>query len=382
MTIALDITAMHVDRGGSASHVRGLWTALQSTTRRSGDASEASAGAAVIAVACPGARPPGFPRRLRDRVATVRRDVGWSLRGVERAAIAAGADLLHVPVPIGPAWGSLPVVVTVHDVFVLTHPTRFRRWHRTYSAATIPPLVRRARAVIAVSEATRHAVVERFGVDAARVHVVPNGVPEAFRPVAPDDPALSDVRRRLGLPARYLVSVGQIEPRKNLERLVAATRMARGVAGAEELVVLHAGPTGWGTSAEAVPRAAAASGGAFRLLGALDPETLALVVGGATALAYPSLGEGFGMPVAEAMTAGVPVLTSHAGALRDIAGDDAEIVDPSSVDAIAAGLVTLWTDGARRDALATRGIARARRWRWSAVADATRDVYAWARAHG
>jgi glycosyltransferase involved in cell wall biosynthesis len=322
-----------------------------------------------------------MPRRLGDRLATVRRDLAWSLRGVERAALAAGADLLHVPVPIGPAWGRLPLVVTVHDLFVLTQPTRFRRWHRTYSAATIPALVRRARAVIAVSEDTKRAVLEQFAVPADRVHVVPNGVPDLFRPVAPDDPALTAVRGRLGLPPRYIVSVGQIEPRKNLERLVAAARLARQATGARDLVVVHAGPLGWGDAADRVPRAADASGGAFRLLGALDGATLATVVGGAQALAYPSLGEGFGLPVAEAMAAGVAVLTSHAGALREVAGADAEIVEPTSTDAIAHALVRLWTDDGHRVALAARGLTRAQRWRWPAVADATRAVYAWARRH-
>ncbi|MFN9575333.1 MAG: glycosyltransferase family 4 protein [Gemmatimonadota bacterium] len=368
--IGLDVTAMHVDRGGSAAHVRGLWQAL---SEAAGD---------VVALSCPGAKPPAMPRQWRDRLATVRRDIGWSLAGVERAARRAGVTLLHVPVPIGPSWGGLPLVVTVHDLFVLTHPRRFRRWHRTYSAATIPPLLRRARAVITVSPHTRDAVLERFGLDAARVHVVPNGVPDVFRPRPAEDPVVVAARQACGLPPRYVMSVGQLEPRKNLERLVAAARLARTALGARDLVVVHAGPPGWGDSAHAVPRAAAASGGAFRLLGALEESTLAALVAGATALAYPSLGEGFGLPVAEAMASGTAVLTTHAGALRDVAGDDAEIVNPTSVEAIADGLVRLWGDDAHRRRLAARGLARADRWRWPAVADATRAVYDWAWRHG
>ena len=288
----------------------------------------------------------------------------------------AGADLLHVPVPIGPAWGTLPLVVTVHDLLVLTEPRRFRRWHRLYSAATIPSLVRRARQVIAVSAHTRAVVLDRFRLAPARVHVVPNGVRDDFRPVSHDDPRLAAVRARLGLPVRYIASIGQVEPRKNVERLAAAARHVATRPGCRELVVVHAGPLGWGVSVDAVPAAAAASGGAFRLIGPLAADELALFVGGAEALAYPSLGEGFGLPVAEAMASGVAVLTSHAGALAETAGPDAEIVEPTSVESIEAGLERLWTDDARRTVLAAQGLARAVRWRWPAVAAATRRVYA------
>ncbi|MCU0623852.1 MAG: glycosyltransferase family 4 protein [Gemmatimonadaceae bacterium] len=360
---AVDVTAMHVDRGGSAEHVRGLAAAF-------GDDPH------IVRIASPGARPPSHPRRMRDRLATLQRDLRWSLRDVERAARAAGAEVLHVPVPIGPSWGTLPLVVTVHDLFVLSEPRRFRRWHRHYSAATIPPLVRRARRVIAVSSHTREALLDRFGLEPSRVQVVPNGVRDDFAPLTADDPRRAALRARFGLPARYVASLGQVEPRKNLERLAAAARHVAQRPGCRDLVVVHAGPMGWGASVEAVPAAAAASAGAFRLVGTLSPEDLAVFVAGAEMLAYPSLGEGFGLPVAEAMACGIAVLTSHAGALAETAGRDAEIVEPTSVEAIAASLERLWTDAAHRAHVAACGLARAARWRWPAVAEATRQVYA------
>lgn len=358
--VALDVTAGRLDRGGSGEHVRQLARAL---------------GAAVIPVSCPGTRPPRMPRTWSDRAATLHRDLWWAQHAVVAAARAAGAELLHLPVPIGPVATRLPLVVTVHDLFALTNPGRFRRWHRAYTAATLPRLVARARAVIAVSTATREALLAHTTVVPERIHVIPNGVAPVFAPRQADDPELAALRTALALPPRYLLAVGQIEPRKNLERLVAAARRAASRPEARDLVLLHAGPAGWGESAARVPALAAESGGVVRLVGPLEAPALAALVAGAVAVTYPSLDEGFGLPVAEAMASGTPVLCSSAGGLAETAGDAAHIVDPHDDAAMADGLVRLWTDAALRADLTARGLARAARWRWPAVAEATRAVY-------
>jgi glycosyltransferase involved in cell wall biosynthesis len=361
--VALDVTVGHRDAGGTGVHVREL-------------------AAAMARIAPERVVPVHMPHPSHhSRWDTLRHDVWWTQVGVTQAARAADAALLHCPVPMGPLFGALPLVVTLHDVLALSHPAHFRTWHRTYTRSTLPPLARRARQMVAVSEATRAEVVSRLGVDAARVHVVPNGVHERFAPrpgAAAGDRARCDA---LGLPPRFVLTVGAREPRKNLVRLLAAVLQVADMPGGQDVCLVHAGPAGWRNDeitrafAHAGQMSSPAGGPRVRVLGRVDDDTLAALYRAATVVAYPSLQEGFGLPVAEALASGAAVLTSCTGALGELAGDAAMTVDPTDTRAITEALHLLWTQPERRHALAARGPARAAAWRWDAVARATLAVY-------
>lgn len=363
MRVALDVTVGTRDAGGSGVHVREL--------------------AAALATAAPGAVVPVamLNAARRSRWDTLRHDIAWAQRGVETAARAAGASVLHCAVPIGPVRGRVPLVVTLHDLFALTHPREFRGWHRAYTQATLPALARRAARVICVSDATRADAIERLGLNPAVVCVVPNGVHPRFAPQAADDAVRAALRARYALPSQFVLTVGALEPRKNVARLVAALLRAAERPGGEELCLVHVGPPGWRNVeiASAVRRASNARtpGGhpRARMLGLVSDDDLAALYRAATFVAYPSLREGFGLPVAEALASGAAVLTSRGGALEEVAGDAAHLVPPEDDDALADALWHLWTDGDARAALASRGPARAARWRWDAVARATVAVY-------
>jgi glycosyltransferase involved in cell wall biosynthesis len=273
------------------------------------------------------------------RVSAAVRDAFWYPLGLPR--LARGLDVLHCPTFRGPFRSAVPVVVTVHDLAVLRHPGSFNQWTRRYSRLAVPRVARAARRVVAVSEFTRREVVELLRVPEERIRVIPNGVGPPFEPE--------------GAAARgdYVLAVGTLEPRKNLGAAEAAARRA-GI----ELRV--AGARGWG--------GVEADG----WLGRVSDDELAALYRGARCLVYPSLYEGFGLPVLEAMACGTPVVTSAGGATEEVAGGAAVLVDPRDPASIAAGIQEAVS---RRDELAARGLERARAFAWDRVAAETWRVY-------
>jgi glycosyltransferase involved in cell wall biosynthesis len=259
-----------------------------------------------------------------SRAATLARDALW----YPSLALKGGVDVLHCPTFRGPPAARVPLVVTVHDLAVLEHPEWFNRWTRAYSRALVPRVVRAATRVIAVSEATRAALRRLLDVDAV---VIPNGVEDTF---AADGPAAE---------GDYVLAVGTLEPRKNLARIAEACR------GLDLRVV---GARGWG----GVEPPAEAT-----FLGEVGDGELARLYRGARCLVYPSLYEGFGIPVAEALACGCPVVTSAGSPMAELG--DVVAVDPLDVGSIRAGIE-------RAERRGPQPVAR-----WPEVAAATRAVY-------
>jgi glycosyltransferase involved in cell wall biosynthesis len=233
----------------------------------------------------------------------------------------------------------------VHDLAVLRHPETFNRWTRTYSPRVVPRVLRKAHRVIAVSDFTRRELVDLLGVPDEKIRVVPNAVEAEF---TKDGPSAS---------GEYVLAVGTLEPRKNLHRLVDAVRRT-------DLELRVVGARGWG--------GIDLGGNGVSWLGEVSDEELARLYRGALCVAYPSLYEGFGIPVLEAMACGVPVVTSRGTAMEEVADGAAVLVDAHDPSEIAAGIERAAVE---RDELVARGLVRASVFRWDAVADATVAVY-------
>jgi glycosyltransferase involved in cell wall biosynthesis len=321
MRVAIDVSPLAQTRAGTARYLKGLMRELE----RRDDV-------AVSARSFGG----------NSRTSTLVRDGIWYpfLLGRERAA-----DVLHCPTYRGPLRSSVPLVVTVHDLAVLRHPEAFNRWTRTYSPRVVPGVLRAARRVIAVSQFTRRELVELLGVPDEKIRVVPNAVGDEFTREGPAEKG------------DYVLAVGTLEPRKNLDRLVEAVRSTD-----RELRVV--GARGWG--------GVEVRGNGVRWLGEVDDAELARLYRGATCVAYPSLYEGFGIPVLEAMACGVPVVTARGTAMEEVADGAAVLVDAGDPAEIAAGIERAASE---RETLVPRGLERARAFRWDAVAAATVEVY-------
>lgn len=295
---------------------------------------------------------------LARRLLALRQDLLWYPLQGRAAARDVGAQVYHCPGLRAPLLrGGVPTVVTVHDLNFLVRPETVSTWNRLYSRATVRRVVSSADRVIAVSRSTADDLDHLLGVDGSRVRVVPNGVDDSFLHEPPG--ALPAAAAE----APYVLFVGTPEPRKNLPRLVEAVERLRAAGRPERLVI--AGGEGWGMTR---PRSA----GSVVALGRVRDDELRALYANALCLVLPSLHEGFGLPALEAMATECPVVAARSGALPEVCGDAAVMVDPLSVASIANGIVAAIEDAER---LRVAGRARALAHDWTASAARAVAVY-------
>lgn len=288
----------------------------------------------------------------------------------------SGIDLFHAPANILPGGLAMPTVATVHDIMWLTHPEwcNPRLWgriERAFYAHGITRALKGASAISTVSAASCAAITAHMPKAAGRVAVIPSGVSGDFAPVARDAAALA----RIGVPEgrRYALVVGQGAPYKNHERALHA--FAAAVSGGADIdLVLVRRRDASGMRLDALARALGI-GARMHFLRAVVRADLVRLYAGAEVLLHPSLCEGFGNPVAEAMACGCPVITSNLSAMPEVAGGAAVLVDPFDVGDIAAALLRVCGNSAARAALRKRGLARAAMLDWRAFAESHLALY-------
>ncbi|USN53235.1 MAG: glycosyltransferase family 4 protein [Candidatus Nomurabacteria bacterium] len=288
-----------------------------------------------------------------------------------RAMQTERLDLFHAPANIIPLGYTGPAVVTIHDLAIYKNPSWFPR--QIFSTKLlVPKSLTRAERIIAVSESTAEDLRELFKVPSEKISVIYEGVDVRPNPGEPQP----DPRERFNLPDDYLCFVGTLEPRKNLPRLIRAYAQAlRQDVRFHNIPLVLAGKKGW-QSAEVF--AALEQEGIqdnVHYLGYISKNEKLELIRHARAFVFPSLYEGFGLPVIEAMALGTPVLTSDISSLPEITGGAAYLVDPEEVNAIANGLARLAFDDNLRQRLSQQGLEQARRFSWDKVALRTIAVY-------
>lgn len=285
-------------------------------------------------------------------------------------------DVYHSPDFVMPPLRKARGILTVHDLAFLMRPECAHPRLRVYLEEVVPRSVRRANFIIADSENTRNDLVVLLGVPPASIAVVPGGVEERFMPVA-DAQTLSRVRRYLGVgDAPFVLAIGMLEPRKNLNRLMdafAAIKERPDVAPNLKLVL--AGGKGWLFDGIFEHHAASRARDDIVFPGFIPDELLPGLYSSAAVFAFPSLYEGFGLPILEAMACGTPVVASRASCLPEVADGAAVMVDPTSVDSIVDGLYRALTVPQLRADLVQRGRERAGQYTWRAAAERLLEVY-------
>ena len=282
----------------------------------------------------------------------------------EQAALPlrTAGQLLWSPSATGPVIKHNQVV-TLHDTAFLDLPQFFAPKFVAFYERLLPVLVRRVAKVVTVSQFSRHRIAATLSLDAERIMVIENGVSTQFRPYCADD--IARTRIALDLPERYILLQATADKRKNLTRALLAWEEAQKSLPHEIELVVSGNPDRshvFGTP-EALPET-----GRTRFIGYVDEAHMGPLTAGAEVFLFPSLYEGFGIPIVEAMSCRTPVLTSAATATKEIAEDAALLVDPYSSEEIARGIVTLASDAALRESLVERGIDVAAKYSWDTVA--------------
>jgi glycosyltransferase involved in cell wall biosynthesis len=284
--------------------------------------------------------------------------------------LRARGKLLWSPSATGPL-ALRHQVVTLHDVAFLDMPQFFSRSFRTLYASLTPALSRRAARIVTVSEFSRRRILACFGGPPERVVVIGNGVSGHFRPQHPAE--IAKTRAALDLPPRYFLLQATSDQRKNLAGALRAWRQALPSLPRDLFLVVSGNPDRghvFGKSDQAV------DGPRIRSIGYVAEEHMAPLLAGAQAFLFPSLYEGFGLPIVEAMACATPVLTSAASATKEVAGDKALLVDPNSIADMARGIVALAGDANLRANLSMGGPGHAAKFTWDGVARRYLDLFA------
>jgi glycosyltransferase involved in cell wall biosynthesis len=286
----------------------------------------------------------------------------------------AGVDLLHALAFVAPLAAPCPFVVTIYDLSFLRYPEAFRPLNRWYLTQFTAHSVKRAKAVIAISESTRQDVINLLGVPPERVHTVYCGADEKFRPLPPAK--VDAFKADYQLPDTFILFLGTLEPRKNVDGLIRAYSSWRArEPDAPPLVV--AGGKGWYYSKifELVESLNLTE--SIRFPGYISQEELPLWYNAASLFVYPSHFEGFGLPVLEAMACGIPVITSTVSSLPEVAGRDgaAWLVSPTDDEALAQAMAKLMANADLRASMSERGLAQAAKFRWEKTARETVAIY-------
>jgi glycosyltransferase involved in cell wall biosynthesis len=290
---------------------------------------------------------------------------------IPRLAARARAGVLHLTGFAAPWRAPCPVVLTVQDLIGVLFAKDFPPAARFYWSRYLPSTLRFASRLIVLSEHTKHDVIRLAKVSPARIHVIPPGRGQAFRPIE-DARTLAEARARLGLPAKFVLFASTLEPRKGIDTLVEAfARTANQIP--DDLVIV--GKRGWYWQAffEHVKRAGLEK--RVRFLEYVPQQELTLIYNLARVFVFPSRYEGFGLTPLEAMACGTPVICSNAASLPEVVGDAGILVSPDDVEGFARAIARLSGDAQLRAELRGRGLKQVQKFSWAGAARATVEVY-------
>jgi glycosyltransferase involved in cell wall biosynthesis len=354
--VAYDLAPVALSRAGERRSTLGLLRALR-----------AREDVAVEAIALSRRVPRSFAQRLMWQAAA--EGLYYPLL-VGRRVRAAGAELLHYPrhLVTPDLGGGVPRGVTVADALVLRMPEHFSRLIADRYRVLARSIVRRADRIITPSLSSRDDLAELLGADPDRIRVTPWGVEDHFEPRAVDP---GEVAERFGFSAPFVLCLGTLEPRKNLVGAVRAFERVQSAFPDHSLAII--GGRGW--KAGEFERLLAGTPARVARTGYVAERDLPLLYSAADCFLFPSFGEGFGLPVLEAMACGTPVVTSDRTSLSEVAADAAVLVDPASVESISAALTEVLGSAALRARLAEQGLERSREFTWARCAEATVSVY-------
>jgi len=284
--------------------------------------------------------------------------------------LVSGADVFHASQHVASRPRKTKTTATVFDMSCWITPAVHTPENIEATRRYAEKILKRCDGLIAISAHARQDVVEILGIPGERIRVIYPGIADAFFEVTPDQVAAC--RNKFDLPLRYLLFVGCIEPRKNVPNMIRAYQQLPDSLRREVPLVI-AGPRGWASKSSF--DALTAAGASVRYLGYVAETILPGLVSGAAALIYPSYYEGFGLPAAQAMAAGVPVIASDRSCLPEVVGDAGLLIDPDAVEEMGHAMQRVLNDAELARTLAARGRKRGATFRWSRCAEESLDFF-------
>jgi len=359
LKVGIDVTIERINPAGPGHYVRSLLSALDSLPSPPSVETFASGLESFLTMG----------GQVGSRVHTLYRDLIWIHSILPVIAQRNHLDLLHMPAYTIPAIKTMPVVVTMFDMSVLDRPRDFKTWQRLYLTAMIPIAARRAELIITISHYSKERIHALTGVERSKIVVTPLAARREFRRL-PRNELAGHAAREL---ERFILTVGTLEPRKNISGLLQAADQLH-KAGIR-VPVVHAGPRGWLDEPIFRQVEQMRLQNQVHFLGKVSQRELILLYNRASVFVYPSFYEGFGLPVLEAMACGCPVITSNCTALPEVAGDAALLVNPSDSGDIARAIEQVLSDRDLAENLRQRGLRRASDFTWERCARQTVDAY-------
>ena len=367
MRIAIEAGTSWRNRAGTGIYVRNLFSAMEKVAPEHSYLYLAASAASTSAT---------LDVSERSKVQRLMNGLGqmaWLQVSLPLQLRKSRASVFHAPAMIGPFWQPCPAVFTVLDLAIIRYPQAFDPLWRWYTLVALQLALPRAEAVIAISESTRQDVIRYIGLPSDRVRVIYCGYDKGFRPIE-DRELLAAVRLKFGLPERFILNVGTLEPRKNVPRLLEAFQRLKSEYGIPHKLVI-VGERGW--RYDDIFRHVQQSRLEQEVIftGHVDADDLPALYCAAELLAFPSLYEGFGLPLLEAMACGCPIVTSTVSSLPEVVGNAALCVDPYDARALAEAMAVLLLQPEKRAALVDRGFERAKLFSWEHAAAETVEIY-------
>jgi glycosyltransferase involved in cell wall biosynthesis len=360
LKIAIDLSITRTNQAGTAVYAASLIEALQRIDHRN----------QYQIFAVNQTRTMGQRKTLGSRTKVVYHDMIWHHAILPWKAQRSGANLLFMPANTTPFFAPCPTVVAIHDVMPVTRPQHFTFWFRNYARIFMPLSARRSALVLTSSTHSKQDIVECFDVPPEKVVVTHLAANSRFRPVSAD--AISAIKQKHGLD-QFILVVGTLEPRKNIVRLIQAYARLRQAGITIPLV--HVGSRGWLYDEVFSEVERLGLEGSVRFLGRASLDDLVSLYNAATVFVYPSLYEGFGIPVLEAMSCGCPTITSNLSSLPEVIGDAGIMVDPYNVEQLADELRHVLVDRELAEDMRLRGLSRARLFSWERCARETMAAF-------
>lgn len=370
MKIAIDVRTISKPRSGVGHYVTNLIRELQAIDGENGYLLISNDGAYEAEFA-----PRGNFENYRTRISNENHLVGdlWENLWLPGMLRKRGVDVFHGPAFMIPLrLPAMRAVVTIHDIVAFVKPETVPLKYAMYMRLLINLVARKADRIIAPSQSTKMDLVNMLRIPEERIRVVHEAVSGRFHP-AGEDSVRGEVKRRFGIRDRYMLFVGNLEPRKNLVRLLRAFEAARGrLGGAYQLVVC--GKKGW-LYKDILRAFHEVNKGDIILTNYVSGDDLVKLYQGADMFVFPTLYEGFGLPVLEAMACGAPVINSNVSSLPEISEDASILIDPLDVESISEAMVRLAFSESLRADLREKGLLRAAEFSWTETARKTLDVY-------